>query len=451
MPGQPTIEAKSYPEARASRVLLDALRGRGGKLTRADAMTLSGLPEAETDKALTVLLKEYRSHLTATESGELVYEFDPKLERRTAISWRERLARVGGALWAGFRFLFKISIVATLIVYFVLFVVMLLAVIFARRGDDDRDDRGGFGLDGLFWIWGFGPNPGVGYGGGRARGLPPRKPLYKSVFDFVFGPPAPKADALADEKEILAAIRQRKGRIAAVDLVELMGWDFEQAEQEATRLLADYGGEPEVTEDGVVLYVFKDLRKTAGDERAGVRPRAAWERMERAPALTGNESSTNAWIGFFNGFNLLAPFWIVPMFEMKTHVVLDGPAAQFLTQTFPVVFSCLFFAIPLARRVREPLRARAREQRNARRGLLGRIFGGDGSPKAAEALAPDPALRAALDRDLVALGGDVSPDDGRVRYVFPRIERERAAVARARREAAGSEADPGAAVFSSAD
>ena len=41
-----------------------------------------------------------------------------------------------------------------------------------------------------------------------------------------------------------------------------MGWDFDRAEEEATRLLADYSGEPEVTDDGVVIYVFKELRKT---------------------------------------------------------------------------------------------------------------------------------------------------------------------------------------------
>src|SRR3954447_18928947 len=151
---------KSYPESRATRVLLDALRDRAGKqgrsglgtkldvkLTRADAMTLSGLPEPETEQALTVLLKEDRSHLTATESGELVYEFDPKLERRTAITLRERLARAGSGLWAGFRFLFKISIVVTLVAYFALFVAMLLAIVFARRSDDDDDRGGGFGLD----------------------------------------------------------------------------------------------------------------------------------------------------------------------------------------------------------------------------------------------------------------------------------------------------------------
>jgi hypothetical protein len=106
--GFPTIEKKGYAEPKARGILLDALRGRGGKLTRSDAMAVSGLPEAETQQALTVLLKEYRSHLSATESGELVYEFDPAFERRGAITWRERLATVGTALWAGFTFLFKI-------------------------------------------------------------------------------------------------------------------------------------------------------------------------------------------------------------------------------------------------------------------------------------------------------------------------------------------------------
>ena len=61
-----------------------------------------------------------------------------------------------------------------------------------------------------------------------------------------------------------------------MDLVLLMGWDFPRAEEEATRLLIDYGGEPEVTEDGVVLYVFRDIRKTAQEKTdLGVQPRKA--------------------------------------------------------------------------------------------------------------------------------------------------------------------------------
>jgi hypothetical protein len=451
--GYPTIEKKGYAEPKARSILLDALRGRGGKLTKSDAMAVSGLPEAETQQALTVLLKEYRSHLSATESGELVYEFDPAFERRSAITWRERLAAVGTALWTGFTFLFKISIVVTLVVYFVLFVAMMLALIFARKGDDRDDDRGfGFGIADLFWIWGFNP----GFAGVPARQrirAKPTKPFYKSVFHFVFGPPRAAVDPLADEKEILAAIRQRNGRIGAVDLVQLMGWDFERAEEEATRLLADYSGEPEVTDDGVVIYVFKELRKTASESGGWVgtgRPRPAWERLERAAPLTGNTSNTNAAIGFFNAFNLAAPFWIVPMFEMKMRISLAG--ASVWLQTFPAIFSAVFFAVPGARLLRERLAARSRAKRNARRSLLSRIFAAPAEARAVEAIAPDRAQAQALERDLVRLGGDVAaePDErGRVCYVFPRIERELAALARARSAAARDEASPGQVVFSS--
>ena len=121
---------------------------------------------------------------------------------------------------------------------------------------------------------------------------------------------------------------------------------------------------------------------------------------------------------------------------------------------FPVAFSAVFFAIPLGRLVREKMATRARARRNARRGLLQRIFASPAEPRTVEALAPEPALAAALERDLVLLGGDVdgNPDEqGRVRYLFPRIERELAAVERARREASSDEKNPGAIVFSSED
>ena len=447
--GEPTLEKKGYAEPRAKRVLLEALRGRGGKLTKADAIAVSGLPEPEAERALTGLLKEYRSHLAATESGELVYEFDPAFQRRGALTWRERLAAAGAVLWTGFTFLFKVSIVLTLVVYFALFVTMLLALILARRGDDD-DDRGafGFGFADLFWIWGWNP----GFAGsptrrrvtGRAR-----KPFYKSVFDFVFGPPRAKVDPRADEKEILAAIRARKGRIGGVDLVQLMGWDFERAEEEATRLLADYCGEPEVTEDGVVIYVFRDQRKTASEGRLDtLRPRSAWDRLEGAAPLTSNTSGTNTAIGFFNAFNLTAPFWIVPLFEIKTQISLQ--AASFWLHDVPVAFSAVFFAVPLARLVREKLRLRARARRNSRRKLLARIFAAPAEARPLQTIAPDRELAEALQRDLVRLGGDVAPDDqGRVLYLFPRIQRELAALERVRAEAAAAEQNPGVIVFSS--
>src|SRR5260370_357777 len=151
-----TIEKKAYTDQRAKTVLLEALRGKGGKLTHADAMRVWGLPGDETRRALGILLKEYRSHLGATESGELIYEFDAAFQRRDAVPLRERVARVGLVLWKGFSALFKVAIMATLVVYFTAFVAMLIALVFARSAGSDRDDDDGGGFGGLFWIWGWG-------------------------------------------------------------------------------------------------------------------------------------------------------------------------------------------------------------------------------------------------------------------------------------------------------
>ena len=457
MTTQATIERKQYSDQRAQTVMLTALRGRGAKLTRSDAIAASGLPEDEAGRALTSLLKQYRSHLSATSDGELLYSFDPTFARRDAVPWRERVAALGDKLWRGFSFLFKIAIVGTLIGYFALFVAMMIAMLVARSSSNDRDDddRGGFGIGPLFWFWGWGdPRPAYGRSPSRAVQAK-REPFYKRVFAFVFGPPAQTVDPLEDEKQIVAYIRAQRGRIAPVDLVRLMGWTFPRAEEEATRLMVDYGGEPEVTDEGVVVYVFRSLRKTAGPQTESAVTRWASERLEPTPPLTGNQPGTNTLIGIFNGFNLLAPFWIVPAFEARTHVSLADWHTLFYS--FPIAFSALFFAVPLGRWIKARIDARARNTRNDRRRLLGRIFAGADrnlGPRPREELAPTPALAAMLDRDLVALGGDVAsePDaQGRVRYVFPRIDQETAALTRVRAIAPAAEREAGAIVFSSAD
>ena len=119
-----------------------------------------------------------------------------------------------------------------------------------------------------------------------------------------------RVHSLRENLEIPSAFVSSSDQIAPVDLVRLMGWTFPRAEEEATRLMVDYGGEPEVTDDGVVVYAFKALRKTAGPATEMTAPGWASERLEPTPPLTGNEPGTNALIGAFNGFNLLAPFWI---------------------------------------------------------------------------------------------------------------------------------------------
>src|SRR3569623_1278497 len=142
---------------------------------------------------------------------------------------------------------------------------------------------------------------------------------------------------------------------------------------------------------------------------------------------------------------------IVKSFELRFSVSQDK--YKFLLIGFPLAFSTLFIAIPRVRWLMARWDALQRRHLEYRHQLLRRIFTGLGK-RPREDLAPTPALGAILDGELVTLGGDVAtePDEqGRVCYIFPRIEQELAAVARARNAAAATERDAGALVFSSAE
>ena len=258
-------------------------------------MTVSGLPEAETEQALTVLLKEYRSHLSATESGELVYEFDPEARAARRGQLPRALAASAPRSGPASRFLFKISIVVTLVVYFVLFVAMLIALVFARRSDDGDDAAAAVSASAVC--------SGSGAGSRASGGVPRRvgatrpraaKPFYKSVFDFVFGPPAPKVDPLGDEKEILAAIRPAQGAHRRRRSGRADGLGLRLAPRRRRRgsspITAASPRSPTTAWSSTSSRTLRKRPPMKRGSRGAVRPRMAWERPERAPALTGNAS-----------------------------------------------------------------------------------------------------------------------------------------------------------------
>lgn len=453
-------------DPRAQRLLFDALkqkaRGRTElvKLTRADAVALTGMPSEQAEPALKRLVGTYRSHLAVTDDGELIYEFDPSLERRDKVPLAERLRAAGQVAWRGFQVAFKIWIVVTLVVYVVAFLAMMISLMFAKQGDDRDDRRGGGGLPWL-WFWLMPDLAPPGYHrdpyGRPLRRQKPKKRFYLSVFDFVFGPKAEPADPRAADKRLLAFLREHKGRVTAAELSALSGASLVAAEEELTRLMVEYDGEVEVAADGTLLYVFEEVLPSA---TAGDSPRWswAWDQPDPVAPLTGNSAGTDAVIGGFAGFNLLASMTIGPAFLQRVHLAGD-PTATFFVTLFPLIFSAIFFAVPAARWLLRRRQLRRRDERQLRRALLREIWTLPATPRDPDELAaassqrsgqPLPAARAMLDELVRDLDGDVDSDaEGRVRYVFPRLDEEQRAVAAARRSAPDRQL--GAVVFSSED
>ena len=366
--------------------LASALRRLGGRATLGDVVSATGLPDHEAETALKGLLETHRGHLEVSDSGDLLYQFDPKLIARH----REPLGvRFRKAAWSAFKTGFKVFTAVMLVVYFVVFVALIIALMFANK--DDRGGGiggrrgGGFGIGDfliLHWLMGGrGWNRGSLYYGHRhAKQLPKeaQPPFYKKVFAFIFGPEEPQPTQLQKDRSVLQLVRARKGVLTSAELVEHTGLSLADADEELGRLTGAYGGDPQVSERGEVVYAFPGLMKSAHGRVRAKEPNPAWMRLEYPKKLTGNATRSNVGIGALNGFNLTASFVLGLGPALGTAAVEAVPVGAlwfYGLGVVPATFSSMFFGIPLLRSLGLKRENAARQRRNVRRLLIGLVYG----------------------------------------------------------------------------
>ena len=486
----------------AARALEKALAGtppgRALDFTIADAAAKSGLALRDAGTGLHALVSEYRGHLRVTEEGELLFRFPAGFTK----PWetRTRLAAFGNRVSRGLlgvgRFVVRAWISIVLVGYALLFLALIIGLTFARSGDS-RDSRGGgVGLevgyvffrvvaDALFWTFhpfspfAYGSVYGNAYGsyGARvARARPAAQkdatPFYEKVNRFFFGPDVPEPDPREMERRILAEIRAQKGRIGLGDVIRVTGLPRDQADPLMSRLLLDYEGDVEVSEEGGIFYRFEALRRTL-DEAPAERPQPIWARLKRLVPLTGNTPGANLAIAALNGFNLIMSWYALSehltfekigwLFQLaQTHPPRPPPlepqvGTAIALGVVPLVFSLALFAIPVIRAAFRPLKQRRIARENGRRAMLREILDHVGTGEVTdeslrhawkEAAGVEPDARE-LTREVVALGGDVDYEEGKVRYRFPDFEAEAKALEAEREAAAEGEARVGEVIFSS--
>jgi len=464
--------------AEQQSALLASLRRLDGRATVGDLIADSGLPGDAVRAGVKALLASHEGHLAVSDSGELVYEFDPRFIERGTEPWLARAwSRLGRVVRGGF----KAVIVTMLVGYFVAFVALVIAALVAsQRGGDDsrggwggrgggRGHRGGLPFDPLIWYWIWGPRWRIGrpyYGHRWERTLEKadRVPFYKKVFAFVFGPDKPDPTQAQLDRGVLRLIRARKGVLTTAELVQHSGVTVPEAEEEMGRLLGSYDGEAVVSPDGEVVYAFPGVMTSVGERRAVREPNPAWLRLEYPRELTGNTPGANALVVGMNTFTLAAaataPFFIFP------RLGLGGTAAWVGLVLVPVIYSVLFFAGPLVRMVGVKLENRRRAQRNVRRVVLGLVYdrslrgGAVGSKEACDFVTsrlPDQAVPASqvtdVLRDLAAeFEADVEADEaGELTFTFPVIRNQFAAGDAVRTSLRLDEREVGEIVFATGD
>jgi hypothetical protein len=490
----------------AGQALATSIKDPQKPLTVADAATASGLALRDADRGLHWLSSEYRGHLRVTESGELVflfpYGFTKPWETRDRV--QKALGAIAHAAGGVLRFIVRAWVMIVLVGYVALFVAIVLGMLFANQnGRNDRRGRlpgGDIALvflrvlgDALFWT--FHPfSPFAvgyrGYGYGSRGALAPARsqrapkdetPFYEKVNRFFFGPTPPPEDPRATERKVVAELRAQKGRIGLADVMRVTGMPREQADPMMARLMLDYDGDVEVSEEGGIYYRFESMRKTAEAEATSPaslrtasgdapRPRAAWDELKELMPLTGNSAGSNILILALNGFNLIMSLVAIDvnltlsklpfLFGRIPLEALPYAGTPIVLGVIPLVFSLALLLLPIARAVAIPFKARALSREKGRLAILRAVL----SRISQKAPVTDQALVEAwkgatgavpdskeVTRRVVELGGDaeVQEDTGEVRYRFVDLETEAAALDAERELASDEEKKVGKVVFAS--
>lgn len=456
---------QNIPERTAT---LDVLRRLRGRATMADIVAATGLAQARAEAGLRSVLSTHRGHIEVGERGDLVYAFDPHLLTRDHVPfWRRLLNGVRRVAKTAF----KAWIAVMLLAYFIIFLVLAVAaivVVVAKRDDSDFDMRGGrhFSFNWLWflfwtpdWRWG---RPYYGQRWERRLAGKQRVPFYKKVFAFVLGPDEPAATREEQDRELVQLIRSRSGVITAADVVMLTGRPLAEVHEELGRLMGSFEGDARATERGEVVYVFPDLMVSAHGTVSAAPPDPAWRRLLQPRPLTGNSTGTNIAIGAINTFNLAgvaAAAYAIPAVAPGSTAVWGGLV------WVPLVFSTLFFSVPLIRSIGTRRENERRRERNLRSVVLGIIMDAslqhhaishdDVVARVQSALGAETAgnrIRAAMDHLAAELEADVVPGtDGSPGFAFNSLRREFEAGETLRRSLRYEQRQVGAVVYSSAD
>jgi hypothetical protein len=491
----------NFPLDKVEGRIVAYFRQRRNESTVADVMAATGIPKYQVEQTLRQVLDEYSGRLKVTESGELLYYFPAGMRSRLR-GFIPRLKRGWKVFLRGaarvLALLFKIWIVAMLIGYFVAFLlIMILAVVAsfaASAAGGSRGERGGRDrmrlLDLALRMWIYSSL--LDTLQGKRQKKPPGRAFYKSVFGFVFGDEDPNADWDTREKTlVISFIKARRGVITNEELMALTGKDGEEAQALMNRYLLEFEGDPGVTDSGTLIYSFPELLRTTEAEQQVSAPVSLDNPpMKKTLPFSLNKPKTNAWIIFFNTFNLLfGTFFfsyavthgssIVPLtvsrargwlaFFSTMYSVAYGflesigvsPAAfiAVVLGIIPVSFSLLFFLIPLFRKLRLSSRNEGIREENLRKKIYAEVLfnpahadplqipkgGPDSTPKKFN------AVRERIFTRFAALkSAEPEPKaDGGFTYRFGELEREIADVEEYRRKVDIKSLEVGKTVFDS--
>lgn len=380
-------------DERAYKRVVDVLKTQKQGITVADITAKTALPLETVKNLVLVAADEYRGRMQVTEAGEILYSFPQGFKSRyrgLGVSLKKLFQTLKkGAKTLGI-WLFKTWIMLMLVGYFLLFMAIALVALLAstvisvsgssdNRSSSRRSDGIGsfyavsYILDIIIRLWFYSEitksRDRSVYGYDYKSVKPKGRPLHHAVFSFVFGDGDPNADwEVRERKAVISYIQANKGIISLPEFMILTGTSPREAGQRITRYCVEFGGMPEASDDGTVLYRFEALllRADTQDRSFG----GLSGPIKRLQEFSKNSKKMNTWFAIVNGINLVFGSYflffantlgpIVSNTQVRgssylyaiAYILFSGffnnpiGAITFILGIIPVSFAFLFYLIP---------------------------------------------------------------------------------------------------------
>ncbi|KAL5170485.1 hypothetical protein HKD37_11G032189 [Glycine soja] len=374
------VETDKLPSDVRKRTM-DAVDECGGRMTIGDVASRAGLNLNQAQKALQALAADTNGFLEVSEEGDVLYVFPKDYRSRLgAKSFRIKAEPFFEKAKAAGEYFIRVSFGTALIASIVIVYTTIIALVTSSRSEEDnRGRRGGRSYDSgftfyfnpvdLFWYW----DP-YYYRRQRPQADDDKMNFIESVFSFVFGDGDPNQGIEEERWKLIGQyIASNGGVVAAEELAPYLDIDSTEGikddESYILPVLLRFDGQPEVDEEGNILYRFPSLQTTASQkskrkEYVG-RRWADWVGIEKffkekkwQFSITG--TSERAMVIGLGGLNLFGVIILGTMLNALTSVFLliqrDTAVApssfiKFVADIFPLlqIYAGSFFAIPLVR------------------------------------------------------------------------------------------------------
>lgn len=360
------IESDKLP-ADVRKRTMDAVDKCGRRVTVGDVASKAGLKLNEAQRALQALAADTNGFLEVSDEGDVLYVFPRNYRSNLAgKSLRLKLEPLVEKTKSGAEYLIRVSFGTALIASIVIVYTTIIAILTSSSDEDNRGRRRGRSYDSgfsfylnpadLFWYW----DP-YYYRRRRVRKEDNKMNFIESVFSFVFGDGDPNEGIEEERWKLIGEyIASNGGVVTAEELAPYL--DVESADKTdddsyILPVLLRFDGQPQVDEEGNILYRFPSLQRTGRSGRKEYVGRK-WNEFvggvdkffkEKKWDFSKISSAERAMVGGLGAFNLFGVIVLGTM--LKNMTVSQSEFISFVSGIFPLlqIYACSFFAIPLFR------------------------------------------------------------------------------------------------------